>query len=85
MRAILAALNARPRTKAIKIHGNVFTEAGTPDVLGCDERGLFAIEVKLPGGKVTVIQAKRLEEWAAAGARAGVATTVDEATGIVDK
>lgn len=87
VRAILAALNARPHTKAIKIHGNAYTEAGTPDVLGCDQRGAFAIEVKRPGERVKPggIQEKRLAEWAVAGARVGVATTVDEATKIVDE
>ena len=85
VRAILAALNARPNTKAIKVHGSAFMEAGTPDIIGSDGR-MFAIEVKRPGEKVKPggIQEKRLAEWAAAGARVGVATTVDEATKIVD-
>ena len=85
VRAILVALNARPHTKAIKLHGNAFTEAGTPDVLGGDARGMFAIEVKLPGKKIKAggIQEKRLAEWAGTGARVGVATTVAEAVAIV--
>lgn len=79
---ILAALRACG-AKAIKIHGGVYMEAGTPDVIGAHMGRAFAIEVKLPGKKPEPIQHKRLAEWAAAGAISGWATSVDEALALV--
>ena len=68
----------------VKYHGGPFTQAGTPDLLGCLNGRAFAIEVKRPGGKATPLQLHELSQWAAAGAVAGVATSVEEAEGLLD-
>ena len=40
----------------IKTHGNMFSRAGTPDVLACVNGRFVAIEVKQPGGRVSPLQ-----------------------------
>ena len=67
--------------KAIKFRPDGFTETGTPDVLGClpPSGRIIALERKRKGEEITPLQAKRLREWAAAGAIAGVFETADEA------
>ena len=67
-----------------RFHGNQHTQAGTPDVIGVYRGRAFAIEVKRPGGKATPLQLHELSQWAAAGAVAGVATSVEEAEGLLD-
>lgn len=69
--------------KVVKFHGGPETEAGTPDLIGCFMCLCFAVELKQPGEKPTDIQVKRLREWREAGARVGVATTVEEVLQIV--
>ena len=77
--SILKALRALPRCKALKMHGNQYTEKGTPDIIGCINGQAFALEVKRPGGKTTKIQDIRLAEWMVAGAITAVVTSVDQA------
>ena len=59
--------------KAIKIHGSIYSEAGTPDIIGCYRGYAFAIEAKVNCGKSSKIQDCRLREWAHAGAITGIA------------
>ena len=68
---VLEYLNSLPGCKAIKIHGNAYTEAGTPDIAGCINGRAFWIELKEPGKTPTLIQRKRISEWLAAGAISG--------------
>ncbi len=79
VRRILKALNDHPRIKAIKIHGSVYMEIGTPDIVGCFNSQTFLFEVKTDDGKISNIQLKRLGEWSATGAIAYVIRSVDEA------
>ncbi len=62
----------------MKVHGgdNPFQEVGIPDILGCYRGRAVAIEVKTPAGKLSVKQARFLEQWQAAGGHTLVATTV---------
>lgn len=76
--AILRDLNAAPNTYARKVHGNAYSSAW-PDIVGCTNGTMFAIEVKQPGRKASARQAHELAKWKLAGARVGVATSVDEA------
>lgn len=62
----------------IKIHGSAYSRTGDPDLVGCYLGVSFAIEVKQPGSSPSKIQIKRLIEWGNAGARVGVATSVQE-------
>lgn len=75
---VLNYLNSLPQCKAIKIHGNAYTEAGTPDIAGCIRGRAFFIELKVPGETPTLIQRKRISEWQAAGAVSGWATSLEE-------
>ena len=67
----------------IKVHGGPNMPRGEPDLIGSLRGAAFAVEVKLPGRQATKLQRHRLSAWARAGARAGVAHTVEEAVDIV--
>jgi len=64
--------------KWIKIHGNQYMEAGSPDVIGVIDGHAFAVELKIGKNEPTALQLRRIEEWRAAGATVGVARSVDE-------
>ena len=49
-----------------------YGRSGVPDIVGCYEGKFFGIECKAGKGKVTVLQARNLEEIAAAGGLAAV-------------
>ncbi len=66
------------RIKYLKIPGGPMMESGTPDFLVVlDGRACF-LEVKVRPNKPTDLQLKRIEEWVAAGSRAGVVYSVDD-------
>lgn len=74
---ILHYLNSLPNTKAINIHGSVFSERGTPDIIGCTSGRLFAFECKRDATEEpTNIQKWRLCEWIVAGAVVGSVSEV---------
>ncbi len=80
-RRLLKALNAVSHTKAITL---VRCEAGTPDIL-CVHRGrVILVELKVGKGKLTHLQARRLEEWRAAGTTALVVREDSDAASIVE-
>jgi hypothetical protein len=69
---ILKYLNSLPKSKAINIHGSVFSERGTPDVIGCVDGRMVAFECKRDTTEAPEkIQDWRLSEWLAAGAVVG--------------
>lgn len=84
-RRAIAALRRELGVKAVKFRPDGFTETGTPDVLGCvpPMGRMVALERKRSGERITRLQAKRLEEWAAAGAIAGVFEDADDALALV--
>ena len=82
-RNILRALRGVPGIVVRKRHGSVWATSGDPDLFGCYDGRHFEIEVKRPGAKPTPRQQQRLKEWALAGARVGVAHSVEEALDIV--
>lgn len=55
------------------IHGSPFQKAGLPDIIGAYDSLFVGLEVKMPGGYPTLLQARRLDEIRAAG---GIATCV---------
>lgn len=74
---ILNYLNSLPNSKAINIHGSVFSERGTPDVIGCINGRLVAFECKRSEDEEpTPIQKWRLSEWITAGAVVGAVSDV---------
>lgn len=69
---ILKFINSLPHGKAINIHGSVFSERGTPDVIGCIDGRLVAFECKRDTTEpLSRIQERRLCEWIVAGAVVG--------------
>lgn len=71
-----------PRAAVLKIHGSAF-QSFSVDLVGVVGGQCFAIEVKIPGKHATPRQLAFLAQWAAAGARTGVATSADEALEII--
>lgn len=89
-----AILEAEPRAWSLKVHGGPYQDVGVPDLLFCIEGRLLAIEVKVrkPGesreamqNRVSLNQRRQLTALTRAGAVAGVATTPDEALGLLDR
>lgn len=76
---IMKYINALPNGKAINIHGSVYSEKGTPDIIGCIGSKFVAFECKKKGGKPTEIQKYRIEQWRKAGAIAHIVYSLDEA------
>lgn len=74
---ILHYLNSLPNAKAINVHGSVFSERGTPDVVGCISGRMVAFECKRDPTEVPRrIQSWRLCEWLVAGAIVGSVSDV---------
>ena len=74
---ILKYLNSLPNSKAINIHGSVYTERGTPDIIGCINGRLVAFECKRDATEdARRIQKWRLCEWISAGAIVGSVSEV---------
>lgn len=72
VKPILDYLNSLPNCKAINIHGSVYSERGTPDVIGCINGRFIAFECKRTDDEdLEKIQKWRLSEWIAAGAVVG--------------
>ena len=70
--------------KVIKVHGSPTMEAGTPDLIGCYRGRCFVLEVKRDEKyPATALQLRRLDEWQAAGAKAAVVWTVDQALEVI--
>jgi VRR-NUC domain-containing protein len=69
-----------------KTHGGPYQMAGVSDLIGCvPPVGRFmAIEVKLPGKKLTRIQEVFLDDIRKAGGVAIMATSVDDVKRLVD-
>lgn len=69
---ILKYINSLPNGKAINIHGSVFSERGTPDIIGCIGSRFVAFECKRDDKEdLEPIQKWRLSEWIAVGAVVG--------------
>lgn len=74
---ILKYINSLPDSKAINIHGSVFCERGTPDILGSIRGRTIALECKRSTKEApTDIQKWRLAEWLTAGAIVGCVSDV---------
>ena len=69
---ILKYLNSIPNAKAINIHGSIFSERGTPDIIGSVNGRFIAFECKRDIKEdLEKIQKWRLSEWIRAGAVVG--------------
>ena len=69
---ILKYLNNLPNSKAINIHGSIFSERGTPDIVGCINGCAICFECKRDNTEeLEILQKWRLCEWIKAGAIVG--------------
>jgi Holliday junction resolvase len=68
----------------VKIHGGPFQQAGIPDIIGCYKGRFIGIEVKLDYNKPSGLQQLVLSELTKAGARCGVAYSVQQALNVRD-
>ena len=74
---ILKYLNSIPGSKAINVHGGIYTERGTPDIIGCIGGRMVVFECKRDDREdLEDIQKWRLSEWIAAGAVVGGVSNV---------
>ena len=58
-------------------------QSGIPDIIGCLNGRFFAIELKVPGGRVDRLQTYELERIRKAGGRAIVAYSLDQVRGFL--
>jgi Holliday junction resolvase len=68
----------------MKVHGSPFQKAGVPDIIGCYKGRFVGIEVKVGNNTPTLIQKSCIQLLKRAGARVGVAYSVEEAIKIRD-
>lgn len=74
---IMKYLGSLPRSKCVNVHGGIYTERGTPDVIGSIGGRAVAFECKRsPDEEQTRIQDWRLAEWLASGAVVGAVSSV---------
>lgn len=78
---ILKYVNGLNNCKCIKIHGDEYTETGTPDLFAVVYGLPVLIEVKRKGEEPTAIQYARLRQWKRAGA---IVTWVDNFKAVQD-
>lgn len=77
---VLELINSLPNGKAINVHGSIFSERGTPDVIGCINGRMVAFECKRDTSEdLEKIQKWRLSEWITAGAVVGGVSDVWQA------
>lgn len=69
----------------VKIHGGPMQQTGIPDIVGCYKGKFIGIEVKILGNKPSALQTVVLKELEEAGAKCGVAYSIEEALKIRDK
>lgn len=69
---VIGFINSLPNGKAINIHGSIFSERGTPDVIGSIGGVPVVFECKRDESEdLSKIQKWRLSEWIVAGAVVG--------------
>ena len=67
-----------------KVHGGPTMMVGLPDQIMCYRGRFVAMEVKMPTGKTTKIQERRIAEIKAAGGHAFVVRSVEDAMDALD-
>ena len=69
----------KPGCKYLKIHGGIYQERGTPDLLVVRHGTTFMWEIKARAGRVSKLQHHRMKEWHLAGANTSVIRSVAQA------
>lgn len=85
VKKILSYLNSLPGCRAEKTHGGYYGRAGKPDITGClwGWRLEFEVKREQSTNRLTPLQRKALENWAAAGAIAAMVTSVEEVDAVL--
>jgi len=79
VRPIMVAIDRYKYGKAINIHGSVFSERGTPDIIAVIDSNMICIECKKSKqDKPTKIQIRRMREWQYAGAYVYCVASLEE-------
>lgn len=76
-----------PGCKWLKIHGSIYQERGTPDLLVVYHGTPYLWECKTERGKTTKLQAHKMKAWHLAGANTSVIRSLSDAQralGVVD-
>ena len=82
---MLQYLNSLPECKAINIHGSVFCERGTPDIVGSIRGRMFLFEAKKSEKETPEeIQEWRLAQWRASGVVAECIRSVEDVKRIME-
>ena len=66
-----------------KEHGGPYGTSGIPDIICCYKGRFLGLEVKLPGGKLTVLQKRALDRINAAGGIARRVESVDDVKAVI--
>lgn len=74
---VLKFLNEADGCKAIKIHGSIYQQRGTPDILVCYHGRFILFEMKQPGKTRSNIQRRVCAQWRRAGAIVESADSLD--------
>lgn len=83
---VLRYLNSLHNSKFINIHGGVYTERGTPDVLGVINGRMVLFECKRSTKEAPEeIQEWRMRQWRAAGAVAECVSSVSQVQEILKR
>lgn len=84
-RAIQRMLAKRAGWWGYKVAGGAAQMRGVPDIVGCYRGRLVALEIKRPHvGRLSPLQALRIDQIRAAGGVAEVVTSPDEVSKILD-
>jgi hypothetical protein len=82
--AILKRLRTEWPGYWVHVHGNAYTPAGIPDILGCWKGRFVGFEIKTPGGgDATNLQEYNLKQITQSGGVASVIHSYDEANAIL--
>ena len=66
------------------VHGSPYQQVGVPDLLVAYQGRFYAMEVKKPGGVLSPVQAKVIEEIRASGSVAGRVESIEEAVELLE-
>ena len=67
------------------VHGSPYQQVGVPDLLVGYKGRFYAMEVKRPGGVLSPVQAKVIEEIRASGSVAGRVESIEDAIKLLEE
>ena len=67
------------------VHGSSYQQVGVPDLLVGYQGRFYAMEVKRPGGILSAVQVKVIEEIRSSGSVAGRVESIEEAVRLLEE